>query len=132
MTGIVYLFWIFPKPAENSPSKRTKIILSLIALVLFIFLLATTARISNPNFGRENAVVTITPVAEVYKSNIDADDLSHYYIAKEGDVKIYELEVNNVSSGTSNYVITKKFDNGDVTYELVLKDKNAIKKLPKL
>lgn len=107
----------------------TKFILAFVAFLSFLVNQTAIAFLSNPYYSRNDEFVTITEVSEVYKSN-STDATSYYYISTESNDEVCEIKVDKLSTGDSNYVITKKYPNDETLIELVVKDKESIKTLP--
>ena len=113
---------------------KRKIIATILVFISFMIFLTTQLYIANPDINLKDETVNVTNISDVYKSNVDAtgtEDDSIYYITKEGDTKLYEIVVNKVSNGNGNYIITRKYSNGEIRNELIITDENVIKNLPK-
>jgi len=97
---------------------RTKIILSILAVILYIATIASTTRL--PLICKPESTVSITEISDVYKSNESAK--SSYYISNEHNNEIYEIKVDKLSKGNTNYIITRTYEDGSTSNELVVKE----------
>ncbi len=128
---VMFYDWLYLEQAKLNI--KAKLITGFIGFAMLLVMSISQYYMTHPNINRKDEVISITKISEVYKSNIDAEgneDDSCYYVIKENDTALEEIVIEKTIKGDDNYIITKKYSNGDIIHELVLKSKDDIKPLP--
>lgn len=112
---------------SKDPKSGKKIVLSILLFIVVIAFTIISLFAFNPSTytGRVKSV-TITKLDEVYKSNTS----TCYYVSKLTNDSIYEVSVSNVSQGTENFIITREYEKGTISHELVVTNVEKIPLLP--